>query len=312
MKRTFLSLLLVVFTLTMLTACSGHGNDNSYDLTIASCGGAGYTSEINHVIEEFEEMYGWKINIVDYDIEKDYYALQTKVMAKDKDIDIVYSPTLDIFNLINSEYYEDLSKYDGLKSRIEGNEFAKYACSYNGEYFGVSIFPSITTKDAVPISRTIKKYILYNINLVEGIYRDSDGEELFEVLKHYYQYPDDPIDTPYYAEDCDYISSEYLVINPYSKNKDNAVKFLEKAFDYISGDIEYADERGNIYTARYPYPDVDDLIGVYLYWMHNDSDNITKPIGDALNSALKSDGSDEALRKLAKDAAREVRQRLEG
>ncbi len=312
MKKTFLPLLLVIFILLMLTACSEHGNDNSYDLTIASCGGAGYTSELHFVIEEFEKEYGWNINIIDYDIEKDYYALQTKVMAKDKDIDIVYSPTLDIFNLINSKYYEDLSKYEGLKSRIEGNEFTKYACSYNGEYFGVSVFPQISVDYPFTISLTIDKYMFYNLNLIEGIYGDPEGKELFEVLKHYYQYPEDPIDTPYYSEDCDYIGSEYLVINPYSKNKDNAIEFLEKTFDYINGDIEYTDEKGNVYTARNPYPEVDNLDGIYLYWMHNDSDNITKLIGDALNSALKSDGSDETLRKLAKEAAQEVKMRMEG
>lgn len=323
MKKLISIVISITIALSLLTACGGQetsvGSSNSskdgdgYDLTIASCG-TGYTGDLSIVLKEFEKEYGWKINIVNYDIEKDYYALQTKLLAKDPDIDLIYSPTLDIFTLIHTEYYEDLGKYDSLRTRLESNAFTKYACSYNGEYFGISIYPNLDLGVGYNKAFTTLEYIKRNINLVEGTYQDPDGEEFFEVLKHCYQYPDDPLENAYYGEISPEIFSEYMIMSPYSNDKENAVKFLERAFDYINGDIQYEDSTGKVLAASKQYPDVseDELEGVYLTWKHFDSDNITKPLGDALNEALKSDGSDETLRKLAQEAAREVRRRLVG
>ncbi len=55
-----------------------------------------------------------------------------------------------------------------------------------------------------------------------------------------------------------------------------------------------------------------DLDNVYLMWKHIDADDLTKPLGDGLASARDSDGSDEVLRDLAREAARQVKMRLEG
>lgn len=325
MKKLISIVISITIALSLLTACNGQGastdssrvskDSDEYDLTIVSCGGTNYTGDLSMILLEFEKEYGWKINIIDYDIEKDYYALQTKLLAKDPDIDLIWSQTLDIFTLIHTEYYEDLGKYDSLRTRLDSNAFTKYACSYNGKYFGISVYPTFDAKDVgYDVAFTIRRYMMRNINLVERTYDDPDGEEFFEVLKHYYKYPDDPKDCRFYEGEYPEIMSQYMILSPYSNDKENAVKFLERVFDYINGDIQYEDSIGKVLTANTPYPDVskEELEGVYLIWQHIDADDTTKPLGDALTEALKSDGSDETLRKLAQEAAREVRRRLEG
>ncbi len=312
MKKTIISIILILSIILSLSSCADSSDKSSaYDLTIASCGSSAYTAELYYVLEEFEKEYGWKIEILNFDIESDAYALQTKVLAKDKDIDIVYSPTLNLPQLIKDKYYVDLGKYDSLRSKIESNAFTKHVCCYNGDYFGIAIYPRVITASEQLASLTNFKYIFSNLDLVEGKYDDPNGEELFNILKHYYEYKDPATEPQYYSEEFPYISSEYLIINPYSKNKDNAALFLEKCFDYLNGDKTYSDRSGNVISAGQPYPNGDDYSNMYLLNMYATYD-ITSIIGDAINAAKESDGSDEALRKLAKDAAKEVRKRLEG
>lgn len=199
--------------------------NDTVELTIASCG-TGYTGVLSMVIEEFENVYGWKFNIIDYDIEVDYYALQTKLLAKDPDIDLIYTPTLDVSSLIRTEYYEDLGNYDILKSRFDASNFVRHASCHNGVYFGLPIHYTLSNNANRLGEITYHKYLMKNVNLVDLTYADPNGEELFEVFKHYHKYPQDSLEDPFYQEEYPCIMSEYFILSPYSDDKDVAVEFL--------------------------------------------------------------------------------------
>jgi len=60
-----------------------------------------------------------------------------------------------------------------------------------------------------------------------------------------------------------------------------------------------------------PYPTPEDGVEHVPSWMYYGYEFV-EPIGNAISSVTTTDGSDEALRKLAQEAARGVRMRLEG
>ncbi len=284
-----------------------------YDLTIAS-----YQTFYEEFVDEellnaFEQKYGYKIKTIIYN-ESQYDALNTKLLAKDTDIDIFYTSSLPLHTYVSSGYYVDLGEYESLRSRFESSVYASHVGGYNGKYFGV---PCSVPNLPVDAWTAIVAYEIRHIDLIESTYSDPDGEELFELLKYRY-YAEDASEegaSGFYADEYYSIGSEYFIMSPYSERKDVAVLFLETVFDKMnSGEEPQVNIRddGTETTRIRSYPDIESLNGVRLWWTFSDNANITKPLTKAMTAAKESDGSDEALRKLAKDAAREVRQRLEG
>ncbi len=150
---------------------------------------------------------------------------------------------------------------------------------------------------------TFFKYGYKNINLFTNEYSDPDGEELFEVLRHLYNNQEDTKIDPYYDFEYHYSVTSYLFMNKYSVNKDVAADFMCYMFDALNKDIESA------VHMTYPVPDEGaEYTPYWLYW----SNDLVEPLTSAKDELMISDGSDEAIRKLAEDAARGLRMRLEG
>ena len=136
--------------------------EGEYDLTVAFYGNIVEGDE--YVIPQFEEKYGVKVRRLQY-TEDEVSELDIKLMAGDNDIDVFYTMTLDIFKYLNAGYYTDLSQYDTLKERLDGNAYAGYAAEYNGGYFGIparSFF--FNTETDAETALTENKYCFRNID----------------------------------------------------------------------------------------------------------------------------------------------------
>lgn len=278
--------------------------NNNSDLTIA-CYMQG--SMCLEVIESFEKKYNVNVKIISYP-ENKFYALDTKLMARDTDIDLFTTGTLDFYKYIQSGYYTDLSTYESLKTRIESNSYTKRACEFNGTYYGIPQFPNVLS-----YTDTIRTYLMRNLHLGDGVYDDPNGDELYEVLKHLSQLSvvDDGFDNTFYEGSYTTIVDEYLVLSPYSQNKDLAVLLLEMMFDYINGDISLEDAKGNPITFFRPYPNGEDLSDAHLSWDYFNQET-KKYIYDVYDQVVGSAFTDDELKVLARKAAGRVSMRLEG
>lgn len=276
-------------------------NIEDYDLTIA-CYMQG--SMPLSVIDHFEETYGLKVRIISYS-ENEFYALDLKLMSEDTSIDIFTTGTLDIYKYIQKGYFSDLKSYDSLKTRIESNNYTKVACAYKDTYYGIPLFPNL-----IEYTTTLRSYQMENIRLAEGVYNDPEGEELFKVFKHLYNVGD-TLDNTFYEGRYVSIVDEYMIISPYSNNKDTAVLLLEMIFDFTNGDLELYSIKGNPVICHNPYPETEDLSGAYLSWNYNNRSALSA-LFEACNQVLTTDGTDETLLKLAQETARQIRMRLEG
>lgn len=209
---------------------------SDYDLVIAMISDAGLQFDIYDLAEQC----GLKVKVIKYD---EYSYLDIKLMAHDSDVDLFYTASLDMFKYIRDGYYVNLNEYDSLKTRLDSNNYTKAACSYDGEYFGVSMHPFYSDYTQTEWSNTHYKYMCKNIDSMKELYSDPDGEELYEVLKHHYNHPNDEQENAYYSEIYNVIIDEYLVISPFFLKKENAVKFLEGTFDVVNGDLRLFDAK---------------------------------------------------------------------
>ncbi len=289
---------------------SGNIDDELVDdaaLTIIHCKSAGSINPFETVILEFEELYQVKVNVISY-TENKWDDMLTKLLAQDGDFDLFIPVSGDIADAIRVGAYEDLSQYEGLSSRIASNKLVNMVSCINGTVIGVPYHIDIHhSKDAFTAD-TYFKYLYKNVNLFTSEYKDPDGEEYFEVLKHLFNDPEDTKENPYY--DFDYYNAQvgYLFMNKYSKNKDMAEKFLCMLFDYANRDLIHEE----YYVPTYPeeYDESAEYTPSWLYW----EIDLAEPLGDAMVAVIngETDGSEEALLKLAQEAARGFRMRLEG
>lgn len=307
MFKKALVIILAITTIVFITGCNSNTyNDGSayedYDLVVAFYGNEKHS--LKTVGDEFAEDNGISIKYIFFESEDEIRNLDIMLMANDTKIDVYCTTTLDVAKYIRLGYYTDLGQYDNLKALIESNSVVKYVSDFDGEYIGIPAFPRYDNKQRyLYMSPMLLTYYFENIDGFTGEYLDPNGEKLFEVFKYLYANDGDIVEYP--LEEVDFICvtcEEYMIMSPFSEHKDLAAKYLECMFEFYK-------------TARpYPYPSLDDVSfeNAYLDWrsMHY---YVREPITLACrDELLATDGSDEALRKLAKEAAREVRQRLEG
>ena len=101
-----------------------------------------------------------------------------------------------------------------------------------------------------------------------------------------------------FGDDCFIIDNGFLLMNPSGTHKENSVKFLEYAFDAWNGiDGEYLN--------------LESTDAVYVYW-HSFAWNYVEPIYMASNSISQCDGKNSTIKEIAREAARQVKMRLEG
>lgn len=269
---------------------------DDYDLVILRYYNSVPTDE---VAEKLTEELGWKIKIVDYDVD-DYYKLNTKLMARDDDFDLYIDSSWDFSKYMLGGFYTDLKQFDSLKEKLSSNRLVDFASDYNGEYIGVPLY--LTYNHELPFSNTspaILDYCAKNVDSLEKRFSDPDGEKLFEVLRYVYDNDGDVKEDPREYIDFSFIESSYCIMSPNAKHKEEAALFLERLFDAFKTMPE-----GPL-SARYPDIGDADLSDTYMTWRFMGPE-VRRLIIDAYLAALESDGKDSTLKKLAQEAADKV------
>ncbi len=268
---------------------------DDYDLVILRY----YNVVIDEAAEQLTEELGWKIKIVDYDVD-DYYKLNTKLMARDDDFDLYIDSSWDFSKYMLGGFYTDLKQFDSLKEKMSSNRLVDFAADYNGEYIGVPLY--LTYNNELPFSNTspaILDYCAKNVDSLEKRFSDPDGKKLFEVLRYVYDNDGDVKEDPREHIDFSFIESSYCIMSPNAKHKEEAALFLERLFDAFQSMPE------GPFSARYPDIGDADLSDTYMTWRFMGVE-VRRPIVDAYNAALESDGKDSTLQKLAEEAASKV------
>ena len=149
------------------------------------------------------------------------------------------------------------------------------------------------------------KYLAYNIDVAEGVYKDSDGTELYKLLRYLYDNPTGSEAKMPFGKDIFVLSNSFILMNPSGTNKENAVKFLEYMFDVLNGDIKgvLPEDDWSLYI------DIDSTEDVYILWRFFARD-YTNPIDEAESAVLQCDGKNSTLKEMAREAAAQVRMRL--
>ncbi|GEM_PF-5641534 len=241
--------------------------------------------------------------------------IKTKLMAKDTDIDVFYVLGMDAFTYISALFYEDLSKYDGLKKRFEDSAFASAAASYNGGYVGIPFEGTcqMTTQTSEP---TFFKYCIKNISAVEGAIRDESGNEYYRVLKYlddnaddeqrhsdFYSFGGDEFDDDFYKNDYNTINCNFIMMNPFSEKKEKAAKFLEYVFDIENQAISSDAIIYNLYPSTVPDGEIYRQWDFYPY-------TLIEPLRNAWCDVRSED--EKPSKRLAKDVVNQVEMRFEG
>ena len=260
---------------------------------------------IEQIAEYLRKSEGMKIELVHY--EDDTYALNTKLMSEDNYIDIFLTITLDIYKYVRAGYYEDLSAYPSLKERVESNNYTKNVATYEGSYFGIPCESRYMDNTIFMYnSPLLINYIKDYVDVLNGEFKDSDGSKLCEVFKKMYEKGGDEVELPLDEVDYKYTFEDYVIISPYSKHKEKAVRFLEEVFDYMNKTSKLSNE-WQLYS--YPAPD-EDVNGMYITWKAH-VPNVVMPILTARQEIMNTDGSEKAIKKLAKEAASKIAMQIE-
>lgn len=272
-------------------------------LTILLCGPS--AGSIENIVSEYEKKYETDVNVIRYDTDADWSEFATKVLAQDSDFDLFMPVQAQLGSIIRSGVYQDLSGYESIRTRIESNSLTSMISMTEGELIGVPCCVELMSSKDSMAAMTLFKYCYKNLNLFTGSYSDPDGEELFEVLKNRYANPDDGKENAFYDFEYNSASTSYLFMNNSSLKKDLAADFLCYLFDVLNEETEVEQ------TIALPYPSIEADAEYTPSWLFY-SYEFVEPLGEAFTSVADTDGSDDALRRLAREAANGVGMRLEG
>lgn len=144
---------------------------------------------------------------------------------------------------------------------------------------------------------TLCQYCAENIDIAGMTYSDSSGDKFYKVLKYMYDHPlGSEKDMPYGDKYIDYefrgLTSNYIMLNPASNNKNDAALFMEYVLDAYSGNIPALSE------GCPSYMELDD--GEYFMDWNLMPMSIVDPLYTAVNSVSQTDGSTKEIKKLAK------------
>ncbi len=264
------------------------------------------------IIDSFEAETGILVRTVSYG--NDIDRLDIKLMAGDTDFDLFEPIYLHQHKYLFSGMFEDLSQYDGLKKRLDGDLAAGYVSSLDGEYVGIPTGISCsTTRESYPEDGFVEystnisciMYYAYNLDLATGEFKDEDGSELYKLLKFLYDYPEGNEAKMPFGDEIFQLSCGFIMMNPSGRNKENSVKFLEYMFDALNGDIE------GIVPENRQYINIDSTEDVYVQW-RSFAISYIKPISEAINNISKCDGKSSTIKKIAREAVEGVKMRLAG
>lgn len=327
--KKLLCLVLLIITVTMsFASCADYGEqvtrESANDLlagitedvikdegiTVLLCGAN--TLRIEEFAKEYEAKYGINVNIKKYG-EGSWDKFTTKVLSQDKDFDLFMPVQYQIAPIVRSGVYQELNGYKSIRTRIESVEISEMLSNLYGTFIAlpmcVSLYSTTNTVDILgnSIDRdfTLHKYLYKHLDLFADTYTDPDGEEFFEVLKHFYNNPDETKpEQELYDFEIDYADTSYLFLNKYSMNKDEAVDFMCFLFDGMI-------EEGLHPHDTWGYPDIEEGVEYTPSWVYT-AHEYWAVMRSAVTEVHNTDGSDEALREIAKEAARQLRMRLKG
>lgn len=265
---------------------------------------------VQDVVYSFEKETG----ILVKDAYTDFDKLVLKLMAGDDDFDI-FNTSGAYHNYVDSGAYVNLKEIESLNSRISNNAAADLVVSYDGKYFGVPVHISnIWTEENYPedgskfsyslvVSEAI--YFARNVDVAEQRYSDPDGDELYKLFEFLNDNPEGSRKKMPFGDDATILNSNVYMLNPKSRNYDNAVRFLEYLFDAYNGDIP------GIVPEADLYPILESTQNCYVEWRCRPID-IISPIMETRNTILNQNGdlSNSDLKKMAKEAAAEVAMRI--
>lgn len=297
----------------------------------------GLEDYITQFIKQYESQSGVIVRILHYDKEQ-VDDLNIKLMAGDSDIDCFYTSTLRKFAYITNNEFTDLYQFEKLKERIKSNPFIEQISTYKDSCFGIPFKVKYYPVGSTPYDNLsgdmvdylederingkfdylrveqLKAYIRKNIDLENKTYADPDGEEFYQVLRKAYDNIqtcdkfEDYMDIPYIYAELPYVESEYVIMNPSSDKKELAADFLAAFYDYINDGNSDEVMEANFDKKSYP-ENKERVDGLKIQWKYNDY-TTCESIQTTFNSLSKTDGSDEVLRELAKEAAAEVAMRI--
>lgn len=253
------------------------------------------------ILYGFESETGIMVRTVDYGY--DFDRLDIKLMAGDTDFDLFAPIYMHQHKYLLAGMFEDLSKYEGLKQRLDSDLSAGYVSSLDGKYVGIPIYiqqqwtkedcPEDGSKWTYSLAISRQLYLAQNIDVAEGVFKDPDGEEFYKLLKYLYDNPEGNAAKMPFGKEINVLDNEFVLMNPSSAHKENAAKFLEYMFDAFS-------ER---------YADIDSTDDWYIYWRYF-APIYTNPITDAILALPQCDGKNSTLKEMAREAAAQVRMRL--
>ena len=265
-----------------------------------------YESVYEDVISGFEKETGILVRTVNYG--NDTTRLDIKLMAGDTDFDLFEPIYMHQHKYFLSGYYEDLSKYEGLKQRLDSDVAASFISKLGDTYVGIPTYIANSYNkntydgDGSPRAYSIMMskiiYCAYNFDVTTKTYSDPDGKELYKLLKFIYDNPTGNEKKMPFGDDCFIVDNGFLIMNPSGIHKENTIKFLEYAFDVWNDD------------SSGTYLNLDSTDNVYAYW-HSFAWDYVEPIYMATNNISQCDGKDSTIKELAREAAMEVRMRLE-
>lgn len=292
---------------TQPAATDGEASEPSDTLTVLLCGPQ--MQSVEAAIKIFNREHETEINVVKYEADSEWEKFSTKIMAQDSDFDVFVPAAYQLGDVVRNRLYQDLGEFDELKSRIEGNALTKQLAVMGDEIIYVPSDISVTYSGDISTAYSLFKYCYKNLNLYTGEFSDPNGDELFELMKHRCADPEDSKDNPFYDFEFYDASGWYAFMNKYSEKKDLAAEFLCLLFDINCG--KYNDDGAIISSLLVTYPEIEDGVEYTPSWLYYTYD-YSHVIGEALIGCEETDGSDETLKKLAEDAARTLRMRLEG
>lgn len=283
-------------------------------------------TDLETIILNYEMAHDIIVRTICYN--DDRTRLSLKLMAGDDDIDIFSTFSMDGYLFINSHMYTDLNSLPSLGSKISSNVVADFASSHNGEYVGLPYGVTLDLNGHENISgfTAIEQYCIKNVDALNMRFTDESGDGLYKIMTFAAENPEP--DKAYFDFPYSVLWADYLIINPSSKHKALAAGFLEYALDVYSGAqsvvsmnsdmLEFmetfgtGEELGEHYRnpIMYLYPDMKGVENVYLE-MNFRPWSIVEPLFVAYNSARYGQVTDKSeMKKLAKEAAAEVRMRL--
>lgn len=244
--------------------------------------------------------------------DEDRENLKIKLMAGDDDIDIFSSISVGADNCINTHTYVNLADFKSLGKKISSDVFADFASKTGEEYFGIpyGIFYNENEHENPDKFTAIEQYCIKNINSETGEYLDENGDELYKVFKYHYENPNGSQDG-FYDFPYSTIQTDYLIMNPAGKKQEIAADFLEYFFDAMNGDLELTIAGAETNPIFSPFIELESTNDVYFTWKFQ-ADGVIPTLYKAYHASLETDGSNKALKDLAKEAVRNFKMRLEG